>query len=39
MDISVFSKCLKDLLQRNDEIVVPGLGVFTAQIVVLFFCG
>lgn len=33
MDISVFSKCLKDLLQRNDEIVVPGLGVFTAQIV------
>ncbi len=33
MDISVFSKCLKDLLLRNDEIVVPGLGVFTAQIV------
>lgn len=33
MDISVFSKCLKYLLLRNDEIVVPGLGTFTAQVV------
>ena len=33
MDISVFSKCLKDLLLRNDEVVVPGLGTFMVQVV------
>ncbi|MBQ7253591.1 MAG: hypothetical protein IJS30_02835 [Bacteroidales bacterium] len=33
MDISVFSRCLKYLLLRNDEVVVPGLGTFTAQVV------
>ena len=31
MDIELFSKCLKDLLLKNDEVVVPGLGTFTAQ--------
>ena len=31
MDIELFSKCLKDLLLGNDEVVVPGLGTFTAQ--------
>ena len=31
MDISQFSKCLKDMVRTHDEVVVPGLGVFTAQ--------
>lgn len=31
MDISQFSKCLKDMVRTHDEIVVPGLGSFTAQ--------
>ena len=31
MDIELFSKCLKYLLLRSDEIVVPGLGTFSAQ--------
>ena len=33
MDVGLFSKCLKGLLRHNDEVVVPGLGTFTAQIV------
>ena len=31
MDIELFSKCLKYLLLKNDEMVVPGLGTFSAQ--------
>ena len=31
MDIELFSKCLKDLLLKSDEVVVPSLGTFTAQ--------
>ena len=31
MDIELFSKCLKDLVRSHDEVVVPGLGTFTAQ--------
>ena len=33
MDISLFAKCLKYLLLKNDEVNVPGLGCFTAQTV------
>lgn len=33
MDISLFAKCLKYLLLKNDEVVVPGLGSFAAQTV------
>ena len=31
MDLELFSKCLKDLVRSHDEVVVPGLGTFTAQ--------
>ena len=31
MDISQFSKCLKDMVRTHDEVVVPGLGSFSAQ--------
>ena len=33
MTIDLFSNCLKELLRTNDEVVVPGLGTFSAQIV------
>ena len=33
MDIELFSRCLKDLLLKNDEVNVPGLGCFSAQTV------
>ena len=33
MDITLFAKCLKYLLLKNDEVNVPGLGCFTAQTV------
>ncbi len=33
MDVTIFSKCLKDLLLQHNEVVVPGLGVFLAQTV------
>jgi len=31
MDIALFSKCLKDLILKHDEVIIPGLGTFTAQ--------
>lgn len=31
MDLELFSRCLKDLVRSHDEVVVPGLGTFTAQ--------
>ena len=33
MDIELFSRCLKDMLLRSDEVNVPSLGCFTAQTV------
>ena len=33
MDVNLFSKCLKELLRNHDEVVVPGLGTFSAQMV------
>ena len=33
MDIKLFSKCLKDLVRTHDEVVVPGLGTFSSQMV------
>ena len=33
MDITLFSQCLKDLVRTHDEVVVPGLGTFSAQMV------
>lgn len=31
MEISLFSKCIKDLIAENDRVVVPYLGTFTAE--------
>ena len=31
MDISLFSKCVKDLIVENDRVDVPYLGSFTAE--------
>ena len=31
MDISLFSKCIKDLIVENDEVDVPYLGTFKAE--------
>ncbi len=32
MDISLFSKCVKDLIVENDRVDVPYLGIFTAEL-------
>lgn len=32
MEISVFSKCIKDLIVDHDQVNVPGLGIFYAEL-------
>ena len=32
MEVGVFSKCIRELILDHDEVGVPGLGVFTAQL-------
>ena len=32
MEVGVFSKCIKELILDHDEVGVPGLGVFSAQL-------